>query len=362
MALALGVLTACSGGSSSGTSASTAATTASATSSSSSPTPAQPTTVRLLTHDSFAVSQDLLDAFQARTGIEVQIITAGDAGEMVNKSVLSAGKPDADVLFGIDTTLLSRALEAGVFDPYTSPEAATLRPELAGLGAGVVTPIDDGDVCVNIDDAWFASKGIAPPTTLEDLAKPEYKGLLVVENPATSSPGLDFLLATVAKLGTGWQDYWGALKANDVKVVDGWEAAYEGEFTAGGGGGDRPLVVSYSTSPPAEIVYAADPKPDHPSTSSMTDGCYHQVEFAGVLRGAQNPQAAQQVVDWLLSPEVQADVPLSMFVFPARAGVALPDVFASFVTRPEKPLELDAQQIEDNRDSWIKEWTDIVMR
>ena len=323
---------------------------------------AGPVTVRLLTHDSFALTEDLLTAFEQKTGITVEIVTGGDAGEVVNRAVLSAGKPEADVLFGVDTTLLTRAVDAGVFDPYVSSEAASIRPELAELGQGVVTPIDDGDVCINVDDAWFADKGLAPPATLDDLAKPEYRGLLVVENPATSSPGLAFLLATVARYGDAWPAYWEKLRANDVQVDNGWEEAYLSTFTAGGGGGDRPLVVSYSTSPPAEIVYAADPKPAKPSTSVMSDGCYRQVEFAGVLAGAAHPEAARQVVDWLLSPEVQADVPLSMFVYPARQGVELPDVFTKFVTRPTDPLELPAADVAAGRDAWIEQWTQTVLR
>ncbi len=323
--------------------------------------PAEQRTVRVLTHDSFALSEDLVTSFEQSSGIDVEFIPAGDAGEMVNRAVLASGNPEGDVLFGVDTTLLSRAIDAEVFEPYvSSPEA--LRPELREAGAGVVTPMDDGDVCVNIDDGWFAEQGIAPPATLEDLADPRYRGLLVVQNPATSSPGLAFLLATIDRYADEWPDYWQRLRDNDALVVNGWSEAYLSEFTAGGGGGERPLVVSYSTSPPAEIVYAEEPKPERPSTSIMTDGCYRQVEFAGVLRGTTDPEAARAVIDWLVSPEVQADVPLSMFVFPARAGVPLPAVFQEFVTRPSDPAELPAGEIAERRDAWIDEWTQIVLR
>lgn len=327
----------------------------------SSPSSDAPRTVRVVTHDSFALSDAVVTAFEESSGIDVEFIPAGDAGEMVNRAVLASGNPEADVLFGIDTTLLSRAIDAEVFDPYVSSVDA-LRPELREAGLGVVTAVDDGDVCVNVDDGWFAEQGIAPPASLEDLADPRYRGLLVVQNPATSSPGLAFLLSTIDRYGDAWPEYWQGLRDNDVAVVNGWSEAYLSEFTAGGGGGDRPLVVSYSTSPPAEIVYAEEPKPERPSTSVMTDGCYRQVEFAGVLRGAEDPQAARAVVDWLLSPEVQADVPLSMFVFPARAGVALPEVFEEFVVRPDSPAELPATEIADRRDDWIDEWTQIVLR
>ena len=318
-------------------------------------------TVRVVTHDSFALSEELVAEFEESSGISLEFVPAGDAGEMVNRAVLASGNPEADVLFGIDTTLLSRAIDADVFDPYVS-SADDLRPELRDAGLGVVTPVDDGDVCVNVDDAWFADRGLEPPATLEDLAEPRYRGLLVVQNPATSSPGLAFLLATIARYGDDWEGYWQRLRDNDVAVVNGWSEAYLSEFTAGGGGGDRPLVVSYSTSPPAEIVYAEDPKPEQPSTSVMLDGCYRQVEFAGVLRGSSDPQSARVVVDWLVSPQVQADIPLAMFVFPARGAVALPEVFERFVDRPTEPLEISPEEIAAQRDAWIERWTQITLR
>lgn len=325
--------------------------------------PTGPVTVRLLTHDSFALSDDLFTRFTAATGITVEVVALGDAGALVNSAVLAAGNPEGDVLFGVDTTFLSRAVAAGVFDAYTSANAGSLRPELAiranAAGAGVVTPVDDGDVCINIDNRWFTERGTAPPTSLADLANPAYRDLLVVPSPATSSPGLAFLLATIARFGDEWQSYWSQLRDNGVLVVDGWTEAYIGAFS-GGGDGERPIVVSYSTSPPAEIVYAADPKPARPSTSVLTDGCYRQVEFAGVLRGTDQPAAARAVVDWLLSAEVQADIPLSMFVFPARADTPLPREFTDFVTRPTEPLELDSATIEANRSAWIEQWSALM--
>ncbi len=321
----------------------------------------EPRVVRVVTHDSFALTESLVEAFEQASGIDVEFIPGGDAGEMVNRAVLSTGNPDGDVLYGIDTTLLTRAIDADVFEPYVStPEA--LRPELVAAGLEMVTPIDDGDVCINIDDGWFAERGIDPPTTLDDLANPTYRGLLVAQNPATSSPGLAFLLATIARFGEGWVDYWMSLRDNDIAIVNGWSEAYLSEFTAGGGGGERPLVVSYSTSPTAEIVYAEGPAPEQPSTSVLVDSCYRQIEFAGVLRGASDPAAAQQVIDWLVSPDVQADIPLSMFVFPARTDTPLPDVFERFVVRPTAPRDLPASDIARNRDAWIDEWTEIVLR
>lgn len=326
------------------------------------PTPEGPSTVRLLAHDSFVLSEDLLAQLTAETGITLEVVSGSDAGSMVAGAVLAAGNPSADVMFGIDNTLLSRALDAGVFEPYESPELTALMPELQGdTGGGLVTPIDFGDVCVNIDDAELTARGVPAPTTLDNLIDPAYRDMLVVQDPATSSPGLAFLLATIARYGDGWPDYWTSLRENGVSVAGSWTDAYYGEFS-GGGEGTRPLVVSYATSPPAEIVYAEDPKPERPSTSVMTDGCYRQVEYAGVLAGAANPAGARTVIDWLISEPVQADVPLSMFVFPARMGVPLPAVFEQFAATVDDPLQLPADDVAANLADWLAEWGSVMGR
>lgn len=342
---------------------STAESTSTPSSPGAAPQSTAPTTVRLLTHESFVVSEQLLADFTAQTGITIEVLAGGDAGSMVAGAVLAAGAPTADVMFGIDNTLLSRAVEAGVFAPYTSPDLGSLTPALqSDTAGGLATPVDYGDVCVNVDDAYFANAGIEAPTTLADLADSAYRDLLVVEDPASSSPGLAFLLATIAQFGDDWPAYWAQLRDNGVKVAASWTDAYVGSYTQGGGEGDRPLVVSYATSPPAEIVYAEESKPTKPSSSVMTDGCYRQVEYAGVLTGTENEAAAQRVVDWLISEPVQADVPLSMFVFPARADVELPPVFEQFAAKVPSPLQIDAAEVAGSLAEWLQTWSEVMGR
>ncbi|MEQ1786549.1 MAG: thiamine ABC transporter substrate-binding protein [Acidimicrobiales bacterium] len=325
---------------------------------------AQPTsTVRLLTHDSFLLSDGVLDDFTATTGIEVEVIQGGDAGTVVNQAILTNGNPQADVLFGIDSTFLTRALEADLFIPYEAEgldavdEALQLDPEHR------VTPIDFGDVCLNYDKAYFETAGVPVPTSLDALVEPAYRDLLVVENPATSSPGLAFLLATVEAFGEdGWEAWWTELRANGVQVVDGWEEAYNTVFSGGGASeGNRPLVVSYASSPPAEVLYA-DPPIDESPVGVIDASCYRQVEGAGILRGTDEEDAAGQLIDFLLSETVQADVPLSMFVFPARGDVALPELFVAHAARPAEVFELPAADIDAHREEWIDRWTDLVLR
>lgn len=307
-----------------------------------------PAAVTLVTYDSFPTKEtplnDALAAFTADTGIAVNIVTAGDAGTMVTKAVLTAGNPEGDVMWGVDNTLLSAATDGKVFE-------------------GAPTEVDFGDVCVNYDIAWFADKGVDPPTTMDDLLLPEYKDLLVVQNPSTSSPGLAFLLATIAHTGEdGWQQYWTDLRANGVEVVDSWDSAYYERFSgAAGSAGEKPLVVSYGSSPPAEVVFADPPRDDAP-TGVIGSTCFRQIEYAGVLRGTEHSDEAALLVEFLLSEPFQKELPLTLFVYPANPSVALPDVFTRFAVVPTNPFTYDPAAIAENRQQWQDQWTEIVLR
>ena len=321
-----------------------------------------PKDVVLVTHDSFAVSKGVKQAFEKETGLTLRVLQGGDANEMLNRALLTAGDPQGDVVFGIDDSVLSRAVGGDLLEEYRSPELSRVQPDFASPDPHV-TPVDHGEVCLNVDRGWFTSHRVAPPRTLSDLTLDRYRNLLVVENPATSSPGLAFLLATVATYGDpGWETYWRALRANGVRVVDGWEEAYTQQFSgAAGSPGKRPIVVSYASSPAAEVIFASKPLAVAP-TAAIEDGCYRQVEYAGILRGAHNEDGAKKLIDFMLSQRFQADVPGSMFVYPVRSGVRLPEAFTKHAIVPKDPLQLPAAQIDANRDRWVARWTEIVVR
>jgi thiamine transport system substrate-binding protein len=318
----------------------------------------EPQIVRMLTHESFALSDELTTEL-ADQGIQLEILATGDAGSMTASAVLAAGAPTADLIFGVDNTLITRAASEGVFAPYTSPELANIAPEFQSLTEqGLVTPIDFGDVCINVDSRWFAENNEKLPTTMEEL--PAFANKLVVEDPGTSSPGLAFLLASVVRFGDAWPDFWMQLRDGGVKVAGSWTDAYYTDFTLNGG--DRPLVVSYATSPAAEVIFAEDPSVSAPSTQTMVDSCYRQIEFAGVLEGAANPTGAEKVIDWLLSPAVQADIPLSMFVYPVRNEVELPPVFRDFTPVVTTSAELDPSVINDELNGILSRWGQVMGR
>jgi thiamine transport system substrate-binding protein len=320
-----------------------------------------------MTHDSFSVSEDVVNAFQGQCQCTVSFVKSGDAGLAVNKAILSKDHPLADVLYGVDNTFLGRALQADILDPYASPMLDQIPADLKQDKTNRLLPVDFGYVNLNYDKKYFADKNLAVPQTLKDLAKPEYKSLLVVENPATSSPGLAFLLSTVATFGEQggytYLDFWRDLRNNDVLVVDGWENAYNQQFSAGPGKGERPLVVSYATSPAAEVYFASPQPAESPTGNILPPGeSFRQVEFAGILKGTPNADLARMWIDFMLGPTFQADIPLQMWVYPARSSTPLPDVFAKFAQTPEKPAQLTTEQIDAGRDTWLKAWTDTVLR
>lgn len=325
-----------------------------------------PAILTVMTHDSFAISEDVVAEFEQanKNYVKVIFLPSGDSGAALNKAILSKDAPLADVFFGVDNTFLSRALEADIFEPYQSPKIINIDPAFTLDEQYRVLPIDHSDVCINYDVQWFAQKGLAVPSSFDDLIQPEYADLLVVESPATSSPGLAFMLATIARFGEdGYLDYWAALRANGVKVVDGWETAYYTEFSGSSGQGARPMVVSYASSPPAEVIFA-DPRPaEAPTGSIVTDGmCFSQIEYVGILKGTQHREWAEKWIDFMLDKRFQEDMPMQMFVFPVNKHAELPTEFVQYVPSGYIPSTLDPDLIAANRDKWIADWQEMVLR
>ncbi len=319
-------------------------------------------TLIVMTHDSFAASKSVISAFETANNIKLQFIASGDAGTALNKAILAKDNPFADVFYGVDNTFLSRALTESIFQPYNSPILTDIPAQYKQDPQNNALPVDWGDVCLNYDMQYFSNHNIAPPQNLEDLLKPEYKNMLVVENPATSSPGLAFLLATIGHFGTGkYLDYWRGLVANNVQVVNDWETAYYTNFSRWGG--DRPIVVSYNSSPAFEVVGSKTPV-SAPETAVITsDGsCFRQIEFVGILHGTKNLDLAEKWVDFMLSTTFQEDIPLQMYVFPVNPAAKLDATFQKFLAIPQNPAYVSPDDIAANRESWINAWTDTVLR
>src|SRR5690349_17783579 len=324
---------------------------------------AEPETLTVMAHDSFSVSEGVVKSFEEANNAKLVFLKSGDAGAALNKAILTKDAPLADVLFGVDNTFLSRALEGDIFEAYESPALSDIPDTFQLDESNRALPVDYGDVCINYDKAYFADNNLAVPQSLEDLTRTEYNGLLVVEDPATSSTGLAFLLATTAHFGDSFTEYWQALKDNGVVVVDGWETAYYTNFSASSGHGPQPMVVSYGTSPAVEVVFAEKPMDDAPTASVLgPDTCFRQIEFVGILKGTENRALAEKFVDFMLSKQFQEDVPLQMYVYPVHPEAALPDEFTKYAQAPEQAAALAPDVIAEKRDAWIQAWTDVVMQ
>jgi thiamine transport system substrate-binding protein len=322
----------------------------------------EPQTLTVMTHDSFAVSEEVITTFEQENNIRVRFLASGDTGTALNKAILAKDNPLADVFYGVDNTFLSRALDEDIFIPYQSPFLSDIPDKFELDTQYRALPVDFGDVCPNYDVGFFEEQNLEPPEDLEDLTTPEYRGMLVVENPATSSPGLAFLLATIGHFGEdGYLDYWKDLVENDVLVVNDWETAYYTEFTRSGG--TRPIVISYGSSPPFEVMYAAEPLEEPPTAAIVSDDtCFRQIEFVGILKGTENQHLAEKWIDFMLSTVFQEDVPLQMFVFPVNEKAELDEIFIKYLQVPDNPTYINPDTIADNREKWIETWTEAVLR
>lgn len=299
-------------------------------------------TVTVLTHDSFTISDEAKAAFEEETGMTLKTTAPGDAGMVLNQLILNKDNPTVDAVFGIDNFSAQTALDAGVIEPY----AAESDPG-ADRRIGDLTAIDYGDVCLNADVNYFKDHNLELPASFADLTKPEYKDLLVVTNPVTSSPGLAFLVGTIEEAGDNWRQYWADLLDNGTKVADSWSDAFYTDFSASDGKGAYPLVLSYASSP----AYGAGAFVTVPGT------CVAQTEYAGVVKGAKNREGAQKFIDFMLSDRVQSEIPETMYMYPV-ADVALPIEWETYAQRPTDSLTPDPKVVGD-RETWQKEWSKL---
>lgn len=301
-------------------------------------------TVTIMTHDSFALPDELVQKFEDESGYTLKTTAPGDAGAVVNQLLMAKDDPTVDGVYGVENHSTHRLIEEDAvaeFTPEDLPDSA--EDEMVD---GRMTPIDQGQVCVNVDPAWFEEHGIEAPTSIDQLTEPEYAKRLVVTSPVSSSPGLAFLAATVEKEGEdGWQDWWRQLLENDAKVAESWSDAYNSDFSAGEGEGDYPLVLSYSSSP-AFL----------PETEVIEDSCTPQVEYAGVVEGAQNPEGAEAFIEFMLSEDVQTAVPEALYMYPIDESVELPTEWEENAPLVEDPIEPDSQEVAENREQWLKDW------
>ena len=318
----------------------------------------------LLANDSFDISEEIIAEFEEANDATVVIQKAGSSGDVLTRAILEKGNPSGDLIYGIDNTYLTRALDEEILVKYESPLLSKVQKEFILDDSYHVTPVDYGYVNLNYDKAFLEKNELEPPSSLEELTGADWKGRLVVQNPATSSPGLAFLIATVSYFGEDdeydYLDFWADLRANDVAVKDGWSDAYYTDFTKYGG--DRPLVVSYATSPAAEVFFSEGAYTEPPTGNMLVDrATFLQIEGIGILKGTKVLDLAQRFVDFVMDTRFQEDIPGRMFVYPVNSNAQTPDFFR-FAEEPTLPADIDAATIDLKREEWIDAWTRAVLR
>ena len=324
----------------------------------------EPGSLIVLTNDSFDIGEEVIAQFEEKYNATVTIQKSGDSGEVLNRAILEKGNPSGDLLYGVDNTFLSKALREDIFIKYESSRIEDVPSKFILDDTFHVSPVDYGYVNINYDIAYLEEHGLTPPETLEELTGEDWKGRLVVQNPATSSPGLAFLIATVSYFGEDddydYLDFWADLKENDLAVKDGWSEAYYTDFSQYGG--NQPLVLSYATSPAAELYFSEGAYTTPPTGNMLVDkATFLQIEGIGILKGTQNEKLAQKFIDFVLDIPFQEDIPARMFVYPVNSKAVAPDFF-KYAEVPTLPADIDADTIDANRDEWIDSWTKVVLR
>ncbi|MBM7824283.1 thiamine transport system substrate-binding protein [Arcanobacterium pluranimalium] len=303
-------------------------------------------TVTILTHDSFNLSKEDIAAFEKESGYKLKTVSTGD-GTVLNQLKLNKDKPTVDGFFGIDSFNAQAVVDAGLAADFVPKDFSS--PYIVDYK---LTPIDRGHVCLNVDNEWFKARNQAAPASFDDLLKPEFKKLTVLTDPLTSTPGFAFLTATITKYGDDWKTYWTNLLANGAKIDDGWSSAYYTDFSGGDGKGAYPIVLSYSSSP----AYSQG------KTGSVDATCIEQVEYAGVTEGAKNPDGAQTFISFLVSEKVQKTIPENMYMYPVLDSVKLPEDWQKYAQMPKNPIEVDLKKVAKNRESWLKEWSELYQK
>jgi thiamine transport system substrate-binding protein len=289
----------------------------------------------------------IIPKFEELTGYKVRAISLGDAQEVLNRAILEKDNPKADVIIGIDNNMLSKALKAEVLSSYQSHNLDKIDESLIFDKTYNVSPYDYGFFSIIYD----TEKIDTPPSSMEELLSPNFEDKIILMDPRTSSPGLGFLLWTIDIYGDNFTGYWEKLLSNVLTITDGWSSGY-GLFTSG----EAPMVLSYTTSPAYHVEYEDT---NRYQAVIFEEGNYIQIEGAGIIKNCPNRKGAETFIDFLLSEGFQKEVALTNWMFPVNTSLPLPESF-DYALKPEKSLQIDYMEIEDNLSSWIDEWLKVV--
>ncbi|QDX40175.1 thiamine ABC transporter substrate binding subunit [Salarchaeum sp. JOR-1] len=315
--------------------------------------PDEPLTVA--TYDSFFGDEGtaghwLKRAWEAEHDTTIEFTApANGINEFISRKKQNAGI-DADLFVGLNTGELVRVDEelpdARLFDTVADDlsHASRIKDSLQIDPRRRALPYDTGYISLVYD-----STDIAEPQTFDDLTKPAYEGALLAENAQTSDPGRAFLLWTIHEMGEdGYLDYWQDLVANDVRILDDWQPAYNAYLN-----NERPMVVSYSTD---QVYYHDEGQLPHHQIGFLNDQGYANPEAMARFADTNQPETAAAFMDFVLTDEAQANIAVNNVQFPATTTADLPDEYDQYAKEPPEPVTFTYEELAGNLDGWINEW------
>ena len=329
-------------------------------------------TLRILTYDIAAFSDEMLAEFTNQTGYPVEMIRTDDSGGILEQLLQTQQAQQADLAIGLDNTYLQTALNFCLLQAHNASASDISETALEPYDGPLALPFDRGDVCLNYDETRVDGTNLTVPTSLWNLTEPEWNGLAAFPSPVTSSPGRAFMSATIDYFENDEDntpdafDWWKAMAANGAIFTTGWTEAYEIHYSGGYGEwveghlGDAAMTVSYCHSPGVEAFYGGN----WTKSTSLTlpRSSFHQVEYAGVINGGTELEAANAFITYLLSEEVNRDMPENNLMQSVLVNATWPetDGYAYHTDLPELNAEISNERIADEMEDWLSAWKDAT--
>ncbi len=312
-------------------------------------------TLTIYSYDSF-VSYGLPDAtnklFEEKYNCKIEYRTFGGVGATLNRLILEKNNPQADLFVGLNMNNLARALEEEIFISYR-PENYEVIPEEYRIDKNWrVTPFDGPNSLAIIYDSEVIKN---PPRSFEDLLKPEYKGKLILEDPRSSSPGMGFLLWTIAVYGEDhYLDYWEKLEPTIFHIYPDWTSAFDTAFVQNK---EAPMVLSYDVDP--AYFYYEDEVTRYKAVIPE-EGGWLQLEFVGIVNDSKHQELAQQYMEFMLSREFQENLPLYQWAFPIDTSIQLPECY-DYAVNADKYITLPLEDIANKSQIWLEQWIEMII-